>query len=104
MKRLRIYHIGFAVLSAVAFSLPASAQFTEAPKYGGTIELSTIYPTRSAMTFDAFDWAWKFNHDTGAVYDFLLGGDIAKARSRGGNYGFAPDGYLPPHAIRNELA
>ena len=99
---------GLAVAGAIGLPLivsPAMAQAKlEAPKYGGSLEISTVSPTLSALSFDNYDFPWKHNHDTGGVYEQLLAADISKAKSRGGKYGLIPDAYLPTDLIRGELA
>src|SRR4051794_15955956 len=47
----------------------ASAETQEKPKYGGTLEVGTVYVTLSALSFDPADWNWKLNHDTGQFYE-----------------------------------
>ena len=99
---------GLAVASAIGLSLmasPATAQAKlDTPNYGGTLEISTVYPSLSALSFDNYDYPWKHNHDTGAVYEQLLAADISKAKSRGGKYGLTLDAYVPTDLIRGELA
>ncbi|WBL77884.1 ABC transporter substrate-binding protein [Bradyrhizobium xenonodulans] len=83
----------------------ASAQTNmETPKYGGTLEISTVYGSLSALSFDSYDWNWKHNHDTGQVYEQLFTADLSKAKSRGGPNGFTSDTYIPSNLIRGELA
>ena len=67
----------------------------ETPKYGGSLEISTVYATISALSFDSYDWPWKHNHDTGGVYEQLFAADLSKAKSRGGKVGFISDAYIP---------
>ena len=81
---------------------PAGAQ--ESPKYGGTLEIGTIYSTISALSWDSHDWNWKHNHDTGQVYEQLFAADIAKTKGHGGKYALISDAYIPTHLIRGELA
>jgi hypothetical protein len=76
----------------------------ETPKYGGNLEISTVYATLSALSFDSYDWPWKHNHDTGSVYEQLFATDLSKAKSRGGEKGFVADAYIPSELIRGELA
>jgi len=98
---------GWAGASAIGLSLvasPALAQFKlGTPEYGGTLEISTVRPAISALSFDNYDWPWKHNHDTGGVYEQLFVADISKARSRGGNYSLT-DSYVPTDLMRGELA
>ena len=59
----------------------ASAAFAsdEKPKYGGGIEIGTVYVTLSALSWDANDFNWKHNHDTGLVYEQLFAADLGKS-------------------------
>ena len=103
-KTLRV----LAGASALSLALAASSAWAqtkmEMPKYGGTLEISTIYPTISALSFDSYDWPWKHNHDTGAIYEQLFATDLSKAKSRGGKVDFVSDAYIPSHLSRGELA
>jgi peptide/nickel transport system substrate-binding protein len=76
----------------------------EAPQYGGTLNLGTVYVTLSALSFDPADWNWKVNHDAGMVYELLFAADLEKSVGQGGPYPFQSEGWLPPDAIRGELA
>jgi peptide/nickel transport system substrate-binding protein len=94
--------------SALCLALTAGAAWAqtkmETPKYGGSLEISTVYATISALSFDSYDWPWKHNHDTGAVYEQLFAADLSKAKSRGGKAGFIPDAWIQTDLIRGELA
>lgn len=74
------------------------------PQYGGDLNIATVYMTLSALSWDPADWAWKSNHDAGAVREMLLSADLDKARSKGGPYAFTADVHLPNDAIRGEIA
>ena len=51
------------------------------PKYGGTLEIGTVYVTLSALSFDPADWNWKLNHDTGNYLEQLFAdGAIGQAQ------------------------
>ncbi|MFO1080342.1 MAG: ABC transporter substrate-binding protein [Reyranellaceae bacterium] len=99
-------HLTSALLAAALALAPAAvpAQQPEAPKYGGTLEIGTVYVTISALSFDPADWNWKLNHDTGAVYEQLFAADLSKSIKAGGRYPFYADAWLPSDAIRGELA
>src|SRR5690606_5291078 len=58
---------GAAIAAAVALALAAGSALAqaEAPKYGGTVEIGSVYPTISALSWDLADWNWKQNYDTG---------------------------------------
>ncbi|ETR76872.1 peptide ABC transporter substrate-binding protein [Afipia sp. P52-10] len=97
--------IGTTALGWLLAAGPAVAESKlEAPKYGGTLEISTVNATISALSFDSYDWPWKHNHDTGQVYEQLFAADISKAKSRGGKFSLIPDAYVPTELIRGELA
>ncbi|HVR28979.1 MAG TPA: ABC transporter substrate-binding protein [Thermoanaerobaculia bacterium] len=74
------------------------------PQYGGTLNIGTIYVTLSALSFDPADWNWKVNHDAGMVYEQLFAADLEQSAGQGGPYSFTSEGWLPPGAIRGELA
>jgi peptide/nickel transport system substrate-binding protein len=74
------------------------------PQYGGTLNVGTVYVGLSALSFDPFDWNWKVNHDAGMVYELLFAADLEQSRGQGGPYSFQSEGWLPPEAMRGELA
>ena len=98
--------LGSVLLAAALALAPAAvpAQQPETPRYGGTLEIGTVYVTISALSFDPADWNWKLNHDTGAVYEQLFAADLSKSIKAGGRYPFYADAWLPSDAIRGELA
>jgi len=91
---------------ATALTLAAGSALAEstAPKYGGTLEVGTVYITLSALSWDPHDWNWKLNHDTGMFYEQLFAGDLSKAKRNGGKHSFIPDAWLSSDALRGELA
>ncbi|MHC4047946.1 ABC transporter substrate-binding protein [Bradyrhizobium sp. 23AC] len=97
-----------ASVSALSLVLTTSFAWSqtklETPRYGGTLEISTVSATLSALSFDSADWPWKHNQDTGAVYEQLFAADLSKAKSRGGSNSFISDVYIPSQLIRGELA
>ncbi len=76
----------------------------EAPRYGGELNVGTVYVTLSALSWDTADWNWKQNHDTGMFYEQLFVGDLNQAAVRGGDQRFVSEAYLSPETIRGELA
>ena len=80
---------------------PAAA---EKPQYGGTLSIGNVYYTVSPLSFDAADWPWKHNQDTGLTYEQLFAADLSKSKRNGGKYPFQSDAYLPTDGIRGELA
>ncbi|QQE09329.1 ABC transporter substrate-binding protein [Cupriavidus sp. ISTL7] len=97
---------GAAIAAAVGLALAAGSALAqpEAPKYGGTVEIGSVYPTISALSWDLADWNWKQNYDTGQVYEQLFVADLSKSKRNGGKYAFQADAWLPEDAIRGELA
>jgi peptide/nickel transport system substrate-binding protein len=95
-----------ALLAAIAAgSLMTGAAFAqEQPKYGGTLEIGTVYVTLSALSWDPYDWNWKLNHDTGQFYEQLFAADLSKSKKSGGAHPFVADAWLSSSAIRGELA
>src|SRR6185436_16529298 len=77
---------------------------TDKPKYGGTLEIGTVYVTLTALSWDAQDFNWKHNHDTGQFYEQLFAADLSKIVRNGGPYPFYADAWLPSDAVRGELA
>ena len=104
---------GRLAAAALAITLAAQAQTAapaapaakaEKPQYGGSLSIANVYFTVSPLSFDAGDWAWKHNQDTGLTYEMLFSADLAKSRRNGGKYPFIADAWLAPEALRGELA
>jgi peptide/nickel transport system substrate-binding protein len=93
-----------ALALSTALVAPAVAEEREAPKYGGSLEIGTVYVTLSTLSWDAHDWNWKHNHDTGAVYEQLFAADLSKSVRNGGKHPFYADAWLASDATRGELA
>ena len=93
-----------ALALALAGTTQAQTKPTEKPQYGGALSIALVTYTVAPLTFDSADWAWKFNQDTGLVYEQLFAADMSKARRNGGKYAFVSDGWLPPEGLRGELA
>ncbi|NWG46458.1 MAG: ABC transporter substrate-binding protein [Alphaproteobacteria bacterium] len=106
MKMLRRHMIGLLALPALAVALSGGAHGADAerPQYGGELNIGTVYATLSALSWDPADWTWKANHDTGMVREQLFAADLEKSVRKGGPHAFVADAYLPPDAIRGELA
>ena len=92
-----------AVLAA-ALAMACGSTAAQKPQYGGTLEVGNVFVTIAALSFDAAEWPWKLNHDTGMYYEQLLAGDLDKSVRRGGKHKFHADAWLPSDAIRGELA
>jgi len=94
-----------AALAATLALAPALAVAqTDKPQYGGGLNIGSLFITLSAQSWDPADWSWKFNNDAGLAYEQLFAADLSKARHRGGTHRFVADAWLPPDAIRGELA
>ena len=93
-----------AVSLALAGAAQAQPKASEKPQYGGGLSIANAYYTIAPLTFDSADWAWKFNQDTGLAYEQLFAADLSKAKRNGGRHAFVTDGWLPPDALRGELA
>jgi len=102
MKILKGALLGGAMAAASVASGAFAAD--EKPKYGGSVEIGTVYVTLSALSWDAHDFNWKHNHDTGLVYEQLFAADPAKSVKAGGKHPFVADAWLPSDATRGELA
>ena len=104
MKILKNALLAAAMLGLVGTaSAETKDKAAETPKYGGALEIGTVYVTVSALSWDPADFNWKLNHDTGLFYEQLFAGDLSKARRNGGPHSFIPDAWLPSDAIRGEL-
>jgi peptide/nickel transport system substrate-binding protein len=97
---------GIGVLGFALAAGPAVSQNhkMESPKYGGTLEIVTVYASISALSWDNYDYNWKHNHDTGQVYEQLFVTDVSQFKSRGGKWTMTPDAYIPSESMRGELA
>jgi len=93
-----------AATACLACPVQAQHQSQQAPQYGGTLNIGTVYLTMAPLSFDPADWTWKFNHDMGLAYESLFAADLGKSQTHGGPYEFSIDAYLPPEAMRGELA
>lgn len=107
LKQLLLAAAAGAVLAmsgASAQQVAEKVRAEEVPRHGGSLDIGTIYLTLSPLSWDPRDWGWKFNHDAGQMYEQLFVGDLSKAEGRGGTHKFVADAWLPPDAIRGELA
>ena len=90
--------------ASLVFAAGTPLAETDKPKYGGTLEVGTVYVTLTALSWDAQDFNWKHNHDTGQFYEQLFAADLSKSVKNGGPHPFYADAWLPSDAIRGELA
>ena len=64
--------LSLAATAALAWAGPAAA---ETPQTDGTVNVSTVYRTLDATTWDLQRWTWKGNHDN-LQMESLLRGDL----------------------------
>ena len=94
-----------AIALSLAFACgDAAAQTPAKPRYGGSLEIGTVFVTLSALSWDPQDWNWKLNHDAGMFYEQLFAADLDKSVRKGGKHKFYAYDWLPSDAIRGELA
>jgi peptide/nickel transport system substrate-binding protein len=91
-------------LAASTLAPPGAWAQAEKPQYGGSLNIGMVYVTLAPLSWDPAAWAWKFQQDTGLMYEQLFAADLSKSQRRGGKYSFTPDAWLPSDAIRGELA
>ena len=101
---MKLSAVGAALALALSGLTQAQPKVVEKPQYGGSLSIGNVYYTVSPLSFDAADWPWKHNQDTGLVYEQLFAADLSKAKRNGGPFPFQSDAYLPPQGIRGELA
>jgi len=106
--RLARAALGLALATLPALALaqakPAGPAAAEKPQYGGSLNIGNVYVTVSPLSSDTADWAWKINQDTGLAYEQLFAADLKKSVRHGGKFPFISDAWLPPEALRGELA
>jgi peptide/nickel transport system substrate-binding protein len=95
---------GAGLLGLLLLANTGIAQTMETPKYGGTLEVASVWTALPVLSWDNYDWQWKHNHDTGQVYEQLFGADISQARSRGGKDQLVLDAFISSKSMRGELA
>lgn len=100
----RLGSMAMTGLLAAFLSGQGRAAEPEAPRYGGTLDVGTVYVTLSALSWDPADFNWKSNHDSGQMYEQLFAADLTKAERNGGKYAFTLDAHIPADALRGELA
>lgn len=100
-----LHRLAAAATATAALLAPLGvAAQAEKPQYGGTLNIGLVYVTLSPLSWDPAAWAWKFQQDTGLMYEQLFAADLNKSQRKGGRYSFTPDAWLPSDAIRGELA
>lgn len=107
-KRVAAVVLGALLLSAALSALVARPQNVDAQAkkqiYGGQLNIGNALVGLGALTWDSADFIFKHSLDTGLVYEQLFAGDLSKAKRKGGVQPFYADAWLPPDAIRGELA
>ncbi len=96
--------LGAALAAGPATVLAQAGAQAEKPKYGGTLNIGTVFVTLNALSWDSADWPWKFQNDTGLMYEQLWSADLSQSKRNGGKHAFVADSWLPTDAIRGELA
>jgi peptide/nickel transport system substrate-binding protein len=100
--------IGWIVLAALLFVpvFPVSlTQAQEKVQYGGTLIYTDMYPQINPMSWDSADWNWRHGYDTGYYIEHLMMGDLQKGPRGARLFDFKNVGaYIPPEAVRGELA
>ena len=90
-------------LAGAAQAQTQAAAKAEKPQYGGALSIGLVYYTVSPLSFDAADWPWKHNQDTGLTYEQLFAADLSKSVRNGGKYPFTSDAFLPPEGDRKSV-
>ena len=102
-----IVRLSFAVALCTALLVPNPAPADDGDserRYGGTLDIGTVYYTLSALSWDPVDWSWKINHDTGLIREQLMAGDLTQSARFGGDFPFMAEAYIPRQGLRGELA
>ncbi|TXL77718.1 ABC transporter substrate-binding protein [Vineibacter terrae] len=103
-KLLQVARAGAMAWTLATVAGSAAAENGETPRYGGALNIGSVYVTLSALSWDPYDWNWKVNHDTGFYFEQLIAGDLSKSRKNGGKHRFVADASLPSDGLRGELA
>lgn len=93
-----------AVSSLLVVGTAVAQAQAEKPQTGGTLNIGMVYVTLAPLSWNPADWPWKFQQDTGLMYEQLFVADLGKSTRKGGKYSFRPDAWLPSDGIRGELA
>lgn len=89
---------------AIILVLTSPAIHAEEPQYGGTLKVYPVYPHIPPYVWDTTSWNWTVNLGLGPVVQHLLSGDLQKGPRGTKEYTFQLDGWVPPGAVRGELA
>ncbi len=102
-RRILLTAVGAAAVSLAAATVAGAAPKREDPKYGGTLNVATVYSAINALTWNAYNWSWKNNHD-GLYLDHLIAGDLDKGPRGTNENSFVAQAWIPPEQSRGELA
>ncbi|MFT0141118.1 ABC transporter substrate-binding protein [Alcanivoracaceae bacterium MT1] len=73
------------------------------PQLGGTVNISTMYRTLDATTWDLQNWTWKGNHDN-LQLESLLRGDLQYGPRGKNENSFVEQAYIPYNQLEGSLA
>ncbi|WP_157933880.1 ABC transporter substrate-binding protein [Alloalcanivorax mobilis] len=100
--RTPIWKTTLALLSAMAAALAGPA-LAETPQTDGTVNVSTVYRTLDATTWDLQRWTWKGNHDN-LQMESLLRGDLSFGPRGKDVNDFIEMDYIPYDQLEGSLA
>ncbi|HEX5678777.1 MAG TPA: ABC transporter substrate-binding protein [Alcanivorax sp.] len=92
--------LSLAATAALAWAGPAVA---ETPQTDGTVNVSTVYRTLDATTWDLQRWTWKGNHDN-LQMESLLRGDLQYGPRGKDVNDFVEQAYIPYGQLEGSLA
>ncbi|MGB1407093.1 ABC transporter substrate-binding protein, partial [Alloalcanivorax venustensis] len=92
--------LSLAATAALAWAGPAAA---ETPQTDGTVNVSTVYRTLDATTWDLQRWTWKGNHDN-LQMESLLRGDLQYGPRGSNENSFVEQAYIPYGQLEGSLA
>lgn len=92
-----------ALAGVLATGWAGPTQAEEAPQLGGTVNISTMYRTLDATTWDMQRWTWKGNHDNLQV-ESLLRGDLAYGPRGSKENDFVEQAFIPYEQLEGSLA
>jgi peptide/nickel transport system substrate-binding protein len=104
-KEFRNKILSFLVLSILCFGvLISGALGADKVQYGGTITYLEQAPSINALSWDNADMIWKHGQDNGFFKEALMMGDLQKGPRGTKEYAFQAAAWIPPEALRGELA
>ena len=92
--------LSLAASAALAWAGPTAA---ETPQTDGTVNVSTVYRTLDATTWDLQRWTWKGNHDN-LQMESLLRGDLQYGPRGSDENSFVEQAYIPYGQLEGSLA